>query len=88
MSAQDCYSTDVVDAQSPVQSILDRILAFAQQVAQARRHRRTREVIRALDDKQLKDIGVARADVDPGFHSDFTRDLGHSYMRQTMIQPR
>lgn len=88
MSAPDCCSNDIIDTPSPGQRILERIRMFAQKVAEARRHRRTREVIRALDDKQLTDIGVARADVDPGFQSDFTRDLGHSYSRQTMFQPR
>ena len=88
MSAQECYSNDVIDIPSPGQRILERIRLFLQGVTEARSRRRTMGVIRALDDKQLKDIGVSRADVDPGFHSDFSRDLGHSYLRQTMIQPR
>lgn len=88
MSAQDCYSNDLVGTLSSGQRILERIRRFAQQVAIARQRRRSRKIIQALDDRHLRDIGVSRSDIDPDFRSDFSRDLGHSYMRQTMIRPR
>ncbi len=81
MSAQECYSNDVIDVQTPGQSLLERIRLFAEEVTEARRKRRTLKILQALDDRQLKDIGVRRADIDQDAGSEFTRDLGDSYMR-------
>lgn len=88
MTTYDCCADDVIDTNRPGQTIRQWIHAFVQQIRDERQKRRTGGILSALNDHQLMDIGVTRASVDENYGSEFSRDLGHNYHRQTMIQMR